>query len=125
MKDIDSRVGDEGLRAVILSRIAQTTHKNNSCDDKNESYLEWQKHHAQLEDQTDVLTGNLNILYACESRTLTAELERRIQTTEMKSYRRLLGISYKDHITNVEVRNKIIKAVGPHEDFLTTVKRGN
>ena len=34
-----------------------------------------------------------------------------------------LRISFKDHITNEEVRTKIQQAIGPHEDFLTIVKR--
>ena len=32
-------------------------------------------------------------------------------------------ISYKDHVTNKEVRAKIQQAIGPHEDLLTIVKR--
>ena len=36
-------------------------------------------------------------LYACESWTLTAELQRRIQAMEMSCYRKILHISYKDH----------------------------
>ena len=32
-------------------------------------------------------------------------------------------ISYKDHVTNEEVRAKIQQAIGPHEDLLTIVKR--
>ena len=62
-------------------------------------------------------------LYACESWTLTAELQRRIQATEMRCYRKILHISYKDHVTNEEVRAKIQQAIGPHEDLLTIVKR--
>ena len=62
-------------------------------------------------------------LYACESRTLTAELQRRIQTMEMRCYRKILHISYKDHVTNEEVRANIQQASGPHEDLLTIVKR--
>ena len=50
-------------------------------------------------------------LYACESWTLTAEIERRIQALEMRCYRRLLNISYKDHVTNEEVRNRILTMV--------------
>ena len=38
-------------------------------------------------------------LYACESWTFTAELEKRTQAFEMRCYRRLLNISYKDHVT--------------------------
>ena len=45
-------------------------------------------------------------LYACESWTLTAELEKRKQAFEMRCYRRLLNISYKDHVTNEEVHRK-------------------
>ena len=62
-------------------------------------------------------------LYACESWTLTAELQRRIQAMEMRCYRKILNISYKDHVTNEEVRTKIQQATGPHEDLLTIVKR--
>ena len=54
--------------------------------------------------------------------TLTAELHRRIQAMEMKCYRKILHISYKDHVNKEEVRGKIQQAFGPHED-LTIVKR--
>ena len=62
-------------------------------------------------------------LYACESWTLTAELQRRIQAMKMRCYCKILHISYTDHVTNVEVRAKIHQAIGPHEDLLTMVKR--
>ena len=63
-------------------------------------------------------------LYACESWTLTAELQGRIQGMEMKCYHKILHTSYKDHVTSEEVRAKIQQAIGPHEDLLTIVKRG-
>ena len=62
-------------------------------------------------------------LYACESRTLTAELEKRTQAFEMRCYRRLLNISYKDHVTNEEVRRKIQAAIGECDELLTLVKK--
>ena len=62
-------------------------------------------------------------LYACESRTLTAELQRRIQTMEMRCYHKILHILYKDHVTNKENHAKIQQAIGPHKDLLTIVKR--
>ena len=64
-------------------------------------------------------------LYACESWTLTAELQRKIQTMEMRCYCKILilRISYKDHVTNKEVCAKIQQAIGPHEDLVTIVKR--
>ena len=61
--------------------------------------------------------------YACESWTLTAELQRRIQAMEMRCYRKIPHISYKDRVTNEQVRVKIQQAIGPHEDLLTIVKR--
>ena len=61
-------------------------------------------------------------LYACESWTLIAELQRRIQAMEMRCYRKILRILYEDHVTNEEVRAKFQQAIGPHEDLLTTVK---
>ena len=42
---------------------------------------------------------------------------------EMRCYRKILRISYKEHVTNEEVRAKIQQAIGPHEDLLTIVKR--
>ena len=61
-------------------------------------------------------------LYACESWTLTAELQRRIQGMEIRCYRKILHISYKDHVTNEEVRAKIQQAIGQHEDHLNVRK---
>ena len=62
-------------------------------------------------------------LYACESWTLTAELQRRRQAMEMRCNCKTLHISYKDHVTNKEVCFKIQQAIGPHEDLLSIVKR--
>ena len=61
-------------------------------------------------------------LYACESRTLTAELEKRTQAFEMRCYWRLLNISYKDQVSNEEVRRKIRAAIGEYDKLLTLVK---
>ena len=62
-------------------------------------------------------------LYACEPWTLTAELQRKIQAMEIRCYRKILHISYKDHVTNEEIHVNIQQAIGPHEDLLTIVKR--
>ena len=62
-------------------------------------------------------------LYECESWTLTAELQRRIQAMEMRCNRKILRISYKDHVTNEEVRAKIQQAIGPHEDRMVVKRR--
>ena len=62
-------------------------------------------------------------LYACELWTLTAELEKRTQAFEMRCYQRLLNISYKDHVTNEEVRRKIQAATGEYDELLILVKK--
>ena len=54
---------------------------------------------------------------------ITAELQRRMQAMEMRFYRKILHISYKDHVTNEEAHAKIQRAIGPHENLLTIVKR--
>ena len=72
---------------------------------------------------TDVSLVTSSFLYACESWTLTAELQRRIQAKEMRCYRRILHISYKDQVTNEEVRARIQQASGQHKELLRIVKR--
>ena len=62
------------------------------------------------------------ILYACALRTLAAELEKSTHALE-RCYRILLNISYKDHVTNEDVRRKIQAAVGIFNKLLTLVKR--
>ena len=42
---------------------------------------------------------------------------------EMRCYRRLLNSSYKDHVTNKEVRRKIQAAIGEYGELLTLVKK--
>ena len=62
-------------------------------------------------------------LYAFESWTLTAEFEKNMQAFEMRCYQRLLNISYKDHVTNEEVRRKIQAAIGEYDELSTLVKK--
>ena len=79
--------------------------------------LDRQEHYSQFQDRLMRVVPLQSIfLYACESWTLTAELQRRIQAMEMRCYRKILRISYKDHVTNEEVRAKIQQAIGPHEE---------
>ena len=42
---------------------------------------------------------------------------------EIRCFRKLFGISYRDHITNEEVKARFGNAIGPYEDLLTSVKR--
>ena len=62
-------------------------------------------------------------LCACESWTLTAELQRRIKAMETRYYRRILRISYKDHVTNEEVHAKIQQTIRTHDSYLLDLCR--
>ena len=50
------------------------------------------------------------LTYGCGSWILKAESERRIATFEMTFFRRILKISYRDHITNISVMQAITEA---------------
>ena len=62
-------------------------------------------------------------LYDCEAWALKADLERRIEAFQFKCFRRLLGISYREHKTNEFVWNTVLSHVGPQEPLLATVRR--
>ncbi|PIK46132.1 endonuclease-reverse transcriptase [Apostichopus japonicus] len=112
-------VTDEGSKPEILSRIAQTTSAITKLK------LIWKDRNITLRSKIRLMRSLVTsiFLYACESWTLTADIERRIQAVEMRCFRRLLNISYRDHISNQEVRNRIGQAIGPYDDLLTIVKK--
>ena len=118
-KYLGSGITDEGSKPEILSRIAQAT-------------AAWTRLKPVWIDKSISLSCKIRLMrslvtsvfqYACEPWTLTTELQRRIQAMEMRCYRKILHISYKDHVTNEKVRAKIQRATGPHEDLQTIVKR--
>ena len=112
-------ISNEGSKTEILSRIAQTTAALSRLK------IIWRDKNISLASKVKLMRTLIlsTFLYACESWTLTAEIVRRIQALEMRCYRRLLNISYKDHVTNEEVRNRIQNAIGVHDDLLTMVKK--
>ena len=118
-KYLGSGITDEGSKLEILSRIAQTT----TAFTRLKSV--WNDRSISLSSKIRLMRTLVTSIfqYACESWTLTTEIQRRIQAMEMRCYRKILRISYKDHVTNEEVRAKIQQAIGPHEDLLTIVKR--
>ena len=118
-KYLGSVITDEGSKPELLCRIAQATAALTRLEpiwiDKSMSLS------SKIRLMHSLVTSIF--LYACESWTLTAELQRRIQAMEMRCYRKILHISCKDRVTNEEVRAEIQQAIGPHEDLLTIVKR--
>ena len=112
-------ITDEGSKPEILSKIAQTTAALTRLKPV------WNDRSISLSYKIQLTHSLVTyiFLYACESWTLTAELQRRIQAMEMRCYHKILHILYKDHVTNEEVHAKIQQAFGPNKDLLTIVKR--
>ena len=117
-KYLGSVITNEGSKSEILSRTAQATAAITRLKPV------WNERGISLSFKIRLMRSLVTsiFLYACESWTFRTELQRRIQAMEMRCYRKILRVSYKDHVTNEEVRAKIQQAVGPH-DLLTMVKR--
>ena len=101
-KYLGAVVSDDGSKPEVLSRIAQATAALTKLKPI------WRDNSISLGSKVKLMRSLVIsiFLYACESWTLTAELEKRTQAFEMRCYRRLLNISYKDHVTNEEVRRR-------------------
>ena len=115
---LGSVITDEGSKPQILSRIAKTTAALTRLKPV------WIVNSISLSSKIRLMRSFVTsiFLYACESWTITAELQRRIQAMGMRCYRKILHISYRDHVTNEKVRSKIQQAIGPQKDLLTIVK---
>ena len=61
-------------------------------------------------------------LYGCESWTLLAETEKSMEAFEIKCYRKILNISYRDRKTNDYVHQKIEELREKQEHLLQVVK---
>ena len=117
-KYLGAIVTDEGTKREVLTRIARATSALTKLQTVWKDRKITSKHKIQILRSTVTST----FLYACETWTLTAELERRIQTFEMRCYRKIFGISFRDKITNEDVRNRVRADIGPHDDLLSIVK---
>ena len=106
-KYLGAIISDEGSKPEVLSRAAQTA----TALTKLKTI--WWDRHITIKYKIKLMRALvLSIfLYACESWTLTAELQRKIQATEMRCYHKILGISYLDHITNEQVRRTIMEHI--------------
>ena len=111
-------VSDTGSKSEILSRIAKAQSSLSKLK------VVWNDKSISLQSKIRLLrTIVISVfLYACESWTLDAYLEQRIAAFEMRCLRRLLGIDYRDHITNVSVREKVTAEIGRHQELLEIVK---
>ena len=118
-KYLGSVITDKGSMPEIPSRIAQTTAALTRLKPV------WDNRSISLNSKIRLMRSLVTsiFLYACESWTLTAEFQRRIQAMEMRCYHKILCLSYKDHVTNEEVCAKIQQAIRPHKDLLTIKRR--
>ena len=119
LKYLGAVVSDDGSKPEVVSRIAQATAALTKLKPI------WRDNNISLGTKVKLMCSLVIsiFLYACESWTLTADLEKRTQAFEMRCYLRLLNISYKDHVTNEEVRRKIQAAIGEYDELLTLVKK--
>ena len=120
-KCLGTVVTDQGSKPEVLSRIAQTTAALARLK------TIWSDKHNYISRSSKIRLMCILVisvlLYACVTWTLTVDILKKLQATEMRCFRKLLGISYRDHITNDAVRNRIKQAIGPYDDILTTVKK--
>ena len=118
-KYLGAIASDEGSKPEVLSRIAQTTAAVTKLK------VIWNYKNITISSKIRLMRSLAMSIFlnACETWTITTDIERRIQALEMRCFRKLLDISYRDHITNEEVKARIGNAIGPYEDLLTTVKR--
>ena len=110
-KYLGSVLTDESSKPKILSRIVQTTAALTRLKPV------WNDMGISVSSKIRLMRSLVTsiFLYSSESWTLTAEFQRRIQAMDMRCYRKILRITYKDHVTNKEVRAKIQQAIRPHE----------
>ena len=103
-----SNLSYEGSKSYVLSKIAQVTAALTKLKPI------WRESNISLGSKVKLMRSFVIsiFLYACESWTLTAELEKRAQAFEIRCYRRLLNISYKDHVTKKDIRRKIQAVTG-------------
>ena len=90
-KYLGSVITDEDSKPGILSRIAQTTAALTRLKPV------WIDRSISLSSKIRLMRFLVTAIFmhACESWTLKAELQRRIQAMEMRCYRKILHISYK------------------------------
>ena len=118
-KYLGAVVSNDGSKPEFLSRIAQATAALTKLKPI------WKDNNISIGSKVKLMRSLVIsiFLYACATWILIAELEKRTQAFEMRCYRRLLNISYKDHVTNEEVRRKILAAIGEYDELLTLVKK--
>ena len=116
---LGATISEDGSKPEIIRRIAQATAILTKLK------IIWKDKNITLKLKIRLMRSLVlsTFIYACESWTLTADIQRRIQAMKMRCFRRLLNINYIDHITNEEVKRRIRLEIGQYEELLSTVKK--
>ena len=111
-KYLGSVITDDGSKPEILSMIAQAT----AALTRLKSV--WIDKSISLSSKIRMMRSLVTsiFLYACESWTLTAELQRRIQAMEMRCYRKILHISY---LTMLPTRKSVPRSSRQLDDTIS------
>ena len=90
----------ESSRREVLSRAAQT------MTALARLIIIWKDKNIIIKHKIRLLNALVITMfrYACDTWTFTAELQRRIQSLELRCFRKILGISNKERFTNEHVR---------------------
>ena len=109
-KYLGSVITDESSKPEILPRTAQTTAALTRLKPPV-----WIDRSISLSSKIQLMRSLVTsiFLYACEMWNLIAALRRRRQAMEMRCHCKILCISYKDRVTNEEIRAKIQQAISP------------
>ena len=111
-KYLGAIVSDEESKPEVLFRIAQTTAAVTKLK------VIWNDKNIAISSKMRSLAMS-TFMYACETWTITADIERRIQALKMRCFRKLLGISHRHHTANEKVKARIGNAIGQHDVLMT------
>ena len=105
---------NQGSKPEVLSRIWRTTTALVRLK------IIWNDKHISLSSKIRLMRFLVVsvLLYAYETWTLTSDTQKKLPAPEIWCFRKLLGISYKDQITNDAVRDTIRQAIGSYDDIL-------
>ena len=103
------------IKTRLAIATAQVTKLNNI----------WNNKKIQLKTKIKLMHSLITsiALYGCESWTFTKQLERRMNAFEQRCFRRLIGITFRDHRTNASVVKEITAKVGAYEPPLEFARR--
>ena len=115
---LGSLVTDNGSKSEILSRMAKAQSSLSKLK------VVWDDKCISLSSKIRLLRSMVIsvFLYACESWTLDAYLEKRVASFEMRCLRQLLGIDYRQRISNDSARAMLTAKIGRHQELLEIVK---